>query len=65
MERDRVFMSHNGSRIWYTRTGDGDVVYMVAKGDGTDQYFLDWKDALKWIDERKKARENRRKKGTK
>lgn len=54
--RDRVFMSHNGSRIWYGRTGDGDIFYMVAKGDGTDQYFVDWRDAMDWIDERKERR---------
>ena len=53
--RDRVFMSHNGKRIWYTRTPEGDTLYMVAKGDGTDEYFTDWRDAMKWIDEHKKC----------
>ena len=50
---DRVFMSHKGKRIWYRKTDDGDIIYMVAKGDGTDEYFLDWKDAMNWINERK------------
>ena len=54
--RDRVFMSHNGKRIWYTITPDGDVLYMVAKGDGTDKYFTDWEEAMNWIDAKKQGR---------
>ena len=50
---DKVFMSHRGKRIWYTRTGDGEPLYMVARGDGLDEYFTDWKDAIDWIDIRK------------
>ena len=50
---DKVFMSHRGKRIWYTRTGDGEPLYMVARGDGMDEYFTDWKDAMDWIDKRK------------
>ena len=49
--RDRVFMSHRRRRIWYSRSEDGDVLYMVARGDGTDQYFTDWEDAMNWIDD--------------
>ena len=51
--KDKVFMSYHHRRIW-VRTGCSDIVYMVAKGDGTDEYFLDWRDAMKWIDERSK-----------
>ena len=48
MTRDKHFMSVAGRAIWYTRTNDGDVVYMVAKGDGTDKYFSDWRDAAQY-----------------
>ena len=48
MERDRKFMSVAGRAIWYTRTNDGEVLYMVAKGDGTDEYFTDWREAMKY-----------------
>lgn len=48
----RVFMSYMGKRIWYTVNDDGDIVYCVARGDGTDEYFRDWKTAMKWIDSR-------------
>lgn len=50
--KHKIFMSWHGKRIWYTKSEDGDVVYMVAKGDGTDEYFSDWKDAAAWIDKR-------------
>ena len=46
------FLSHRNHAIWY-----GDGVYMVAKGDGTDEYFTDWKDAMKWIDQIEDTRE--------
>lgn len=45
---DRVFMSVAGRAIWYSKTGEGDIIYMVAKGDGTDKYFTDWHDAMEW-----------------
>ena len=52
--KDKVFMSHCGKRIWYTKNEEtGDVLYMVAKGDGTDEHFTDWKDAMEWIDAKK------------
>ena len=59
MSKDKVFMSHMGKRIWYNRTPDGDVYYMVARGDGTDEIFLDWHDAFKWIEERKEKKEKK------
>ena len=54
--RDRVFMSHRGKRIWYSRLESGDIIYMVANGDGTDKYFTDWKDAMEWINQIKDGR---------
>lgn len=55
--KDKLFMSHRGKRIFYSKNIDtGDVVYMVAKGDGTDEIFSDWKDAMNWIDDRKEIR---------
>lgn len=55
--KDKVFMSHRGKRIWYAKdTETGDVLYMVAKGDGTDEYFLNWRDAMNYIDEVKDAK---------
>ena len=51
--KDKVFMSHMGKRIWYTVSDDGSVMYMVAKGDGTDKYFSDWRDAFEWIEQKK------------
>ena len=44
---DISFMSYKGKAIWYSPVSD---CYMVARGDGTDEYFSDWKDAMKWID---------------
>ena len=48
--KDKVFMSYQHRRIWYRVLEDGTIVYMVAKRDGTDEYFTDWKDAMKWIE---------------
>lgn len=51
--KDRLFMSYRHHAIWY-----GCGAYMVAKGDGTDYYFSNHKDAMNKIDEiedRKKA----------
>ena len=48
--KDKVFMSYKGKRIWYTKSDDGEILYMVAKGDGTDEYFTDWRDAMDWIE---------------
>ncbi len=48
--KDKIFMSYKRKRIWY-RVQDGKAVYMVAKGDGTDEIFLDWQDAVEWIDQ--------------
>lgn len=49
-KKDKVFMSYKRHRIWYGVTDDGDIVYMVARGDGTDEYFSSWEDAFEWID---------------
>jgi hypothetical protein len=49
--KDKVFMSWQGHRIWY-RLVDGKAVFMVAKGDGTDEYFAKWEDAAKYIEHR-------------
>jgi hypothetical protein len=54
-DKDHVFMSYNGRRIW-VRIVNLEPVYMVAKGDGTDEYFTDWKDAMEWIDAKRKER---------
>ena len=54
--KDKVFMSHMGKRIWYTRSDDGEVMYLVARGDGTDEVFSDWKDAFEWIERRKEEK---------
>lgn len=51
MKKDKVFLSWNGHAIWY-RVIDGDITYMVARGDGTDEYFTDWEEAIKYIDKR-------------
>ena len=48
--KEGIFMSHKGRRIRY-RMVDLELVYMVAKGDGTDEYFSCWEDALEWIEE--------------
>lgn len=45
--KDKRFMSYKGHVIWYNEYG-----YMVAKGDGTDEYFSDWKDAMEYIERR-------------
>ena len=50
------FLSHKGKAIRWDKLDDGTIYYLVAKGDGTDEFFSDWKDAMKWIDERKGAR---------
>ena len=42
-------MSYEGRRIWYRKSEDGEITYLVARGDGTDEIFLDWKDAILWI----------------
>lgn len=51
--KDKVFMSYNGKRIWYNVMEDGTIYYMVARGDGTDEYFTSWEAACEWIDNRK------------
>lgn len=43
------FMSYKRKTIWYY-----DGAYMVARGDGTDEYFTTWQDAMDWIDGNKK-----------
>ena len=48
MMKDKKFMSCAGHAIWVGETGEGDLIYMVAKGDGTDEYFADWKDAMEY-----------------
>ena len=48
----KKFMSYNGSAIYYGVV-DGNIVYAVAKGDGTDKYFSSWEDAMDFIDSRK------------
>lgn len=50
--KDKVFMSWKGHRIWY-RLIDGEAVYMVARGDGTDEYFTTWQAATEWIENKK------------
>lgn len=51
--KDKVFMSWKGHRIWY-RLIDGEAVFMVAKGDGTDEHFTNWQDAVKYIERRRR-----------
>lgn len=43
--KSKRFMSHRGHVIWYY-----DGAYMVAKGDGTDEYFSTWQAAMEYID---------------
>ena len=60
MTKHKVFMSYKHRAIWYGVDDDGDIYYMVAKGDGTDEYFVDWKDAMNWIEaEKSKANKAR------
>ena len=49
-------MSYAGRRIWYIVLDDGQIVYSVAKGDGTDEYFTDYRDAFEWIEKHKRPR---------
>lgn len=55
-QKDRVFMSYRHKRIWVSKVENCEFFYMVAKGDGTDEYFKDWKDAMDWIDEKQDKR---------
>lgn len=48
------FMSHKKKAIYYAKLDDGTICYMVAKGDGTDEYFISWKDAMDYIDKVRK-----------
>lgn len=54
--RREHFMSYKRKAIYYNRLDDGTVCYMVAKGDRTDEYFADWKDAMDYIDRMKAAK---------
>ena len=52
--RIRKFMTHKGHAIYYKPYMDCDEevpAYAVAKGDGTDEYFRSWEDAMDWIEE--------------
>lgn len=55
---DRIFMSHCGRAIWYRKDGDGNILYMVAKGDGTDEYFTDWHDAFEYCEQLPRRRKH-------
>ena len=48
--KDRVFMSYKHHRIWYNFDNDGTIYYMVARGNGTDEYFMSFEKAMEWID---------------
>lgn len=48
--KGKRIMSYMGKVIWYC-----DGSFMVAKGDGTDEYFSTIEDAMKWIEGRRKA----------
>ena len=47
MKHDIRVMNYFGHVIWYY-----EGAYMVAKGDGTDEYFDDIHAAMDWIDKR-------------
>ena len=49
------FMSHRGHVIYYNAFG-----FMVAKGDGTDEYFTTWQQAAEWIDKKEDAKQKER-----
>lgn len=48
-------MSHRGHVIYYNAFG-----FMVAKGDGTDEYFTTWQQAAEWIDKKEDAKQKER-----
>ena len=60
MSKERVLMSHMGRRIRYMMV-DSDVVFKVANGDGTDEYFSSWQDAVKWIEKHPRKPQQKRK----
>lgn len=49
------FLSHRGHVIYYNEFG-----FMVAKGDGTDEYFATWEKALLFIDEIEDAKQDQK-----
>lgn len=50
MGKRKRFMSYKKKVIFYEKLDDCTMCYMVAKGDGTDEYFIDWRDAIAYID---------------
>lgn len=51
MKNDRRVMSHCGRVIWVNPYG-----YLVAKGDGTDEYFENIQQAMKYCEENPKTK---------
>ena len=49
--KSKRIMSHYGRVIWWY-----DGAFMVAKGDGTDEYFGSLKEAMEWIEARRGKR---------
>ena len=43
--RGKRVMSHLGHVVWYC-----DGAFMVARGDGMDEYFSDLESAMAWIE---------------
>lgn len=56
MTRDRRVMNYFGRVIWVNEFG-----YMVARKDGTDEYFATIQQAMKYCEENPKSRRNREK----
>ena len=54
--KDRYFMSYRKHAIWYN-----DGIYMVAKGDRTDQIFSSYLEAMEWIDQIENAKKSTQK----
>lgn len=46
MTKDKRFMSCYGRAIWFGQDDDGNIFYMVARGDGTDEIFATWQEAM-------------------
>lgn len=49
MKDRKHFMSFKKKAIYYGKLDDGTMYYMVAKGDGTDKYFVELKDAMNYV----------------
>lgn len=51
MHKDKRIMSYLGRVIW-----SNGIVFMVAKGDGTDEFFETIEEAMEWIEKEKEKR---------